>query len=221
MLCIAKMVVIVMSCFTSSHVSKSFENKDSIKLALNDAVWGIYHPSSLLVLHELCVSAHVLKLWVGIERCGLVLNIFALSRLQLIIKKTEKKCKNPIYYNQCIIVIYFLFFGLYDCHASKYSRRLTAVTSYFDLSWGLFCSWDLEQPGITWQRMNENKNKELVRLNGIYKKLLDGANVEYYEGFGKIIDAHTVDVDGKRYTVNIPYPLSPLPLAQDILNGHT
>lgn len=52
--------------------------------------------------------------------------------------------------------------------------------------------------------MNENKNKELDRLNGIYKKLLDGAKVAYFEGFGKVIDANTVEVGGKRYTVRLP-----------------
>lgn len=60
--------------------------------------------------------------------------------------------------------------------------------------------WDLEQPGLTWSRMNENKNKELDRLNGVYKKLLAGAEVEFIEGFGKVIDGHTVEVSGKRYT---------------------
>ena len=65
------------------------------------------------------------------------------------------------------------------------------------------CRWDVEQPGLTWQRMNENKNKELDRLNGVYKKLLDGANVTYFEGFGKVLDPHTVEVDGKQFTVSI------------------
>lgn len=64
------------------------------------------------------------------------------------------------------------------------------------------CRWDVEQPGLTWQRMNENKNKELDRLNGVYKKLLDGANVAYFEGFGKVLDPHTVEVDGKQFTVS-------------------
>ena len=57
-------------------------------------------------------------------------------------------------------------------------------------------------PGITWQRLMENKNKELDRLNGVYRKLLDGAGVEYIEGRGRIVDAHTVEVDGKKYTVS-------------------
>lgn len=62
--------------------------------------------------------------------------------------------------------------------------------------------WDAEVPGITWQRLMDNKNKELDRLNGVYRKLLDGAGVEYIEGRGKIVDAHTVEVDGKKYTVS-------------------
>lgn len=53
----------------------------------------------------------------------------------------------------------------------------------------------------------ENKNKELERLNGVYMKLLAGAKVEYIEGRGKIVDAHTVEVDGKRFTVRPSPPL--------------
>jgi glutathione reductase (NADPH) len=47
----------------------------------------------------------------------------------------------------------------------------------------------------------DKKNKELQRLNGVYDKLLAKAGVTYIEGRGKLVDAHTVDVDGKRYTV--------------------
>jgi glutathione reductase (NADPH) len=61
--------------------------------------------------------------------------------------------------------------------------------------------WDATKPSLTWKRLMENKNKELDRLNGVYMKLLAGAGVEYFEGRGKIVDAHTVEVNGKRYTV--------------------
>lgn len=47
----------------------------------------------------------------------------------------------------------------------------------------------------------ENKNKELHRLNGVYRRLLEGAKVHYYEGRGVLVDPHTVEVDGKRVTV--------------------
>ena len=48
----------------------------------------------------------------------------------------------------------------------------------------------------------DNKNKELDRLNGVYMKLLDSAGVEYIEGRGTVVDAHTVEVNGQKYTVS-------------------
>ena len=50
--------------------------------------------------------------------------------------------------------------------------------------------------------MNDNKNKELDRLNGVYKKLLANTKVDYHEGFGTVVDAHTVEVNGQRFTVS-------------------
>ena len=61
--------------------------------------------------------------------------------------------------------------------------------------------WDASRPGLTWRRFMENKNAELDRLNGVYMKLLAGANVEFVEGRGRVVDAHTVEVDGRRFTV--------------------
>lgn len=51
------------------------------------------------------------------------------------------------------------------------------------------------------------QTNEIARLNGIYRKLLLNSKVDMYEGGGKIIDPHTVEVqetDGKskRFTTN-------------------
>ena len=54
--------------------------------------------------------------------------------------------------------------------------------------------------------MNDNKNKELDRLNGVYKKLLANAKVDYHEGFGTVVDAHTVEVNGQQFTVSNASP---------------
>ena len=67
-------------------------------------------------------------------------------------------------------------------------------------------SWNAERPGLTWQRFMENKNKELERLNGVYMKLLEGSKVDYHEGRGHVVDAHTVEVDGRRFTVRARAP---------------
>ncbi len=54
---------------------------------------------------------------------------------------------------------------------------------------------------MDWPHFLSKKNEELKRLNGVYMKLLSNAGVEFIEGRGKLIDEHTVEVDGKRYTV--------------------
>ncbi|KAH7429180.1 hypothetical protein KP509_09G034100 [Ceratopteris richardii] len=55
--------------------------------------------------------------------------------------------------------------------------------------------WDM--PGeitFDWKRLIENKTKEITRLNGVYKRILANAGVTLFEGAGKIIDPHTVEV---------------------------
>lgn len=68
--------------------------------------------------------------------------------------------------------------------------------------------WDVAEPGLTWERLMQNKNKELDRLNGVYMKLLNNAGVEYIEGRGILVDAHTVEVNGKQYTVSVAYDVA-------------
>lgn len=59
-----------------------------------------------------------------------------------------------------------------------------------------------ELPHHNWTKFIEAKRKELQRLNNAYKNTLSNAKVELLQGFGKIVDAHTVDVDGTKYTVS-------------------
>ena len=62
--------------------------------------------------------------------------------------------------------------------------------------------WDVAEPGLAWERLMQNKNKELDRLNDVYMNLLNKAGVKYIEGRGTLVDAHTVQVNGKQYTVS-------------------
>ncbi|ESW16688.1 hypothetical protein PHAVU_007G177200 [Phaseolus vulgaris] len=56
------------------------------------------------------------------------------------------------------------------------------------------------EPKHDWSSLIANKNAELQRLTGIYKNILNNAGVKLIEGHGKIIDSHTVDVNGKQYS---------------------
>ncbi len=60
--------------------------------------------------------------------------------------------------------------------------------------------WDFSEPQFTWSRLVANKNSEIGRLNGIYEKLLKGAGVDIFWGYAKVVDPHTIEINGQRKT---------------------
>ena len=76
-------------------------------------------------------------------------------------------------------------------YASEYSR-------HFKESQGF--GWNTGELPFDWATLRDNKTEEISRLNGIYDGILDRANVEVIKGRGRIVDQHTVEVDGKKYT---------------------
>ncbi|CAL9750804.1 unnamed protein product [Musa acuminata subsp. burmannicoides] len=77
-------------------------------------------------------------------------------------------------------------------YSSKYSHE-------FEESRGFGWTYEAD-PMHDWSTLIANKNAELQRLTGIYKNILQNSGVTLIEGRGKIVDPHTVDVDGKHYT---------------------
>ena len=60
--------------------------------------------------------------------------------------------------------------------------------------------WTLGNTSFDWPTLIAAKDREINRLEGIYRKLLANSGVTLLEGRGTVIDAHTVEVAGKRYT---------------------
>ncbi|MDV3441239.1 glutathione-disulfide reductase [Pseudomonas otitidis] len=60
--------------------------------------------------------------------------------------------------------------------------------------------WSVGEPGFDWATLIANKDKEIHRLNGIYRNLLVNAGVTLLEGHARILDAHTVAVGEQRFT---------------------
>ncbi len=60
--------------------------------------------------------------------------------------------------------------------------------------------WDVGEARLDWGELIRRKNAELDRLEEVYRGILARNNVRLLEGEGRIIDPHTVDVDGQRYT---------------------
>jgi glutathione reductase (NADPH) len=60
--------------------------------------------------------------------------------------------------------------------------------------------WTVPAPSFDWGTLIANKNKEIDRLEGIYRKLLKDSNCTLFEGRGRIVDPHTIEIGGKRVT---------------------
>lgn len=60
--------------------------------------------------------------------------------------------------------------------------------------------WSLDQAQFDWPTLIANKNREIERLNGIYRNLLVNSGVTLLEGHARLLDGHSVELDGKRYS---------------------
>ncbi|MDN6859714.1 glutathione-disulfide reductase [Pseudomonas sp. CAN2814] len=59
--------------------------------------------------------------------------------------------------------------------------------------------WTLGEAKFDWSTLIANKNREIHRLNGIYRNLLVNSGVTLLEGHASLKDAHTVEVDGQSF----------------------
>ena len=60
--------------------------------------------------------------------------------------------------------------------------------------------WVGEAPTLNWETLKSNRAREISRLNGIYVQLLKSSGVHTLNGWATLVDAHTVDVGGQRYS---------------------
>jgi len=76
-------------------------------------------------------------------------------------------------------------------YASHYGEDFDDMPGY---------GWTVGARRFDWAKLIANKNNEIQRLNGVYRKILGDAGVELFEGHAEVVDPHTVSVDGKRFT---------------------
>jgi glutathione reductase (NADPH) len=58
--------------------------------------------------------------------------------------------------------------------------------------------WSGPAPAFDWATLKRNRAIEIMRLNGVYEKLLVGAGVQLLRGRARLADAHTVEVGSER-----------------------
>lgn len=59
--------------------------------------------------------------------------------------------------------------------------------------------WSLDEAQFDWATLIANKDREITRLNGIYRNLLVNSGVTLHEGHARIVAPHTVEINGERF----------------------
>lgn len=64
--------------------------------------------------------------------------------------------------------------------------------------------WDVGKSTFDWKKLIDAKDKEITRLEGLYRKGLENSKVEIFESRAELIDAHTIELkaDGRRVTAD-------------------
>ncbi|PUA19186.1 glutathione-disulfide reductase [Glaciimonas sp. PCH181] len=81
-------------------------------------------------------------------------------------------------------------------------KKLMSYAAHFpdDFSDARGFGWTLGEAAFDWKTLIANKDREIERLNEVYRKLLKDSGVRILEGHAQILDAHTVSIDGRLFT---------------------
>jgi glutathione reductase (NADPH) len=81
-------------------------------------------------------------------------------------------------------------------------KKLLVYASHFsdDFENAAGFGWTVGESRLDWRALIANKDKEIARLNTVYRKLLQDSGVTIIEDHAEVIDPHTVVVAGKKIT---------------------
>jgi glutathione reductase (NADPH) len=81
-------------------------------------------------------------------------------------------------------------------------KKLLVYASHYgdDFADAAGYGWTVGERRVDWARLIANKNKEISRLNGVYRKVLSDAGVKIIDGHAEVVDPHTISIDGKKIT---------------------
>jgi glutathione reductase (NADPH) len=80
--------------------------------------------------------------------------------------------------------------------------------------------WTVGETSFDWLKMITAVNNEVDRLNGIYQRMLDNSEVKVYRGYGKFVDAHTIEIGDQKITAEkILIAVGGKPVKPDVIKG--
>lgn len=84
------------------------------------------------------------------------------------------------------------------CVPKKLFAYAAGFSSHFADAAGF--GWAVPVPCFRWPTLVENKNRELERLEAIYRRMLVSSGVTTIDGRGRLVDRHSIEVDGRIVT---------------------
>ncbi len=83
-------------------------------------------------------------------------------------------------------------------------KKLFVYGSHFadDFEEAAGFGWTVGERRFDWPTLRDRKTREITRLNGIYENLLTNAGVTIFRNHARLVDPHTIDIDGKRVTAD-------------------
>lgn len=99
-----------------------------------------------------------------------------------------------------VAIIEERFFGGTCVNVGCVPKKLFAYGAGFagDLELAADYGYRLGDWRFDWATLRDNKSREIERLNGIYRRILDQAGVTIFEGHGRVEGPGRVSVDGER-----------------------
>ncbi len=81
-------------------------------------------------------------------------------------------------------------------------KKLFAYGAHFpeDAGDAAAYGWSFGAPKLHWPTLIANKNKEIERLNGVYRRILESNRVRIIEARATLRDAHTIETGGETVT---------------------
>ncbi|MCY3858326.1 MAG: glutathione-disulfide reductase [Gammaproteobacteria bacterium] len=81
-------------------------------------------------------------------------------------------------------------------------KKLFVYGSHFseDFEESAAYGWQIGDTDFEWSTLLENKDREISRLNGIYKNLLESPGAAIYETHAELVDAHSIRVGDHQVT---------------------
>lgn len=81
-------------------------------------------------------------------------------------------------------------------------KKLMVYASHFPAAFeeSAGYGWTVGESSFDWEKMITAVNNEVDRLNGIYQRMLDNSGVTLYEGYGKFVDSHTIEIGDQKVT---------------------